>query len=475
VTKDDVGSYYVKVTNGIGEPTLSTKAVVTVHLKVVITQEPKEVTVNEGEKAEFTVQATGEEPLKYQWLKDGLKQSTTASYSMTTVRLDNNKISCIVSNAFSADTSAVVLLTVTPVYKVTFSDGVAAQSVKQGDKATEPAEPKKTGYEFDGWYSGSTKFEFNTPVTSDLYLTAKWAQTFTLTYHVNGGSGNPPAPEQIRGGESATIKPIGSISRAGCTCLGWGDNQKTYNGGDKLTITGNTILYAVWQATVTFSDPEGGTQSSPIKVIVDGKTPVGTLPTPSRGSNYTFAGWFNGNSQILGTSKIDASMTVTARWTMNKYTVTLNANGGSGGQQSVQVNAGANFSSVENSIIKPTWTGHTFTGWSTLKNSPSTVGVINSNGITVYAQWQPIKCTVTFTSQDPKFSPKTMTVNYGDKIPNPGIGQGNYWYGTDANNESNGCIYEGWYLNASGGQNVYTSDWKVTGNVTVTTTVSCPE
>ena len=54
---------------------------------------------------------------------------------------------------------------------------ISPQNVQRGEKATEPSPaPTKEGYIFDGWYlSGdSKKWDFNTYLTSDLILNAKW-------------------------------------------------------------------------------------------------------------------------------------------------------------------------------------------------------------------------------------------------------------------------------------------------------------
>lgn len=66
-------------------------------------------------------------------------------------------------------------------YTVTFdSDGgtlVDAQNVVENELAVEPADPKKEGYLFKGWYtSEGTKFDFSTPITSAITLTAQWQQ-----------------------------------------------------------------------------------------------------------------------------------------------------------------------------------------------------------------------------------------------------------------------------------------------------------
>ena len=52
------------------------------------------------------------------------------------------------------------------------------QNVEYEGKATEPA-PEKTGYTFDGWYLDEAEepFSFDTTITSDITLTAKWHVT----------------------------------------------------------------------------------------------------------------------------------------------------------------------------------------------------------------------------------------------------------------------------------------------------------
>lgn len=71
----------------------------------------------------------------------------------------------------------------TPVvyHTVTFdTDGgstVASQSVVDGETATEPVDPTKEDYTFAGWYDSNefeTEFEFDTPITADITLYAKW-------------------------------------------------------------------------------------------------------------------------------------------------------------------------------------------------------------------------------------------------------------------------------------------------------------
>jgi len=68
-------------------------------------------------------------------------------------------------------------------YTVSFNvDGgsaVASQTVEEGLSATQPANPTKEGYTFDGWYADqnfTTEFDFNTAITEDTVVYAKWTE-----------------------------------------------------------------------------------------------------------------------------------------------------------------------------------------------------------------------------------------------------------------------------------------------------------
>ncbi|MDR6199694.1 putative repeat protein (TIGR02543 family) [Microbacterium sp. SORGH_AS428] len=54
---------------------------------------------------------------------------------------------------------------------------VTAQSVvlESGATATRPADPARDGFTFDGWRRGDAAYDFATPLTGDLTLTAQWA------------------------------------------------------------------------------------------------------------------------------------------------------------------------------------------------------------------------------------------------------------------------------------------------------------
>lgn len=81
-------------------------------------------------------------------------------------------------------------------YTVSFNSNggseVQTQEIAKHEKATEPQEPTKDGYEFIGWYVGTEKWSFlSDTVTSDIILEAKWnAIEYKITYELNGGENN---------------------------------------------------------------------------------------------------------------------------------------------------------------------------------------------------------------------------------------------------------------------------------------------
>lgn len=91
-----------------------------------------------------------------------------------------------------------------PTHTVTF-DGqggsvTAPETVDHGVTATEPADPTRDGYTFDGWYNDATAgmpYDFTTPVTADVTLYAHWTQKVAPT---------PETPESPA--STQTVQPL---------------------------------------------------------------------------------------------------------------------------------------------------------------------------------------------------------------------------------------------------------------------------
>ena len=88
-------------------------------------------------------------------------------------------------NDFQGEPFTVTIKTLTVSFEVSGGSAVAAQSVVKGEKLARPADPTKSGNAFDGWYQDATfakAFDFETPITADVTLYAKWTPNdYTLT------------------------------------------------------------------------------------------------------------------------------------------------------------------------------------------------------------------------------------------------------------------------------------------------------
>ena len=145
---------------------------------------------------------------------------------------------------------------VTEVYTVTFDSygGTPvppAQEVEYGLTATKPADPTLKGYTFAFWYLGedeqnATAYDFDTPVTENITLTAKWnINKYTVAFNTDGGTPVPPAQE-VEYGHTAT-KPVEPTLK-GYTFDGWylGDEKYDFSAAVEQNIT----LTAKWHVTL---------------------------------------------------------------------------------------------------------------------------------------------------------------------------------------------------------------------------------
>lgn len=61
-------------------------------------------------------------------------------------------------------------------YKFDGENSTSYEYVKKGETVAEIT-PTRSGYKFDGWYLDGVKYDFNTPVTDDITLTAQWTES----------------------------------------------------------------------------------------------------------------------------------------------------------------------------------------------------------------------------------------------------------------------------------------------------------
>ena len=120
---------------------------------------------------------------------------------------------------------------------VTFlSDGESAapSQIRANTPADQPADPTKEGYTFIGWYNGESEWDFETPVTTGLILTAKWqVNQYTITFDTAGGSEVPSITQDY----GTTITAPANPTKTGYTFAGWDKTIPTTMPAGDMTIT----------------------------------------------------------------------------------------------------------------------------------------------------------------------------------------------------------------------------------------------
>ena len=176
----------------------------------------------------------------------------------------------------------------------------ATQIVQAGEKAIEPDVPSRQGYQFTDWYLDDTKYDFNTAVTGDMTLTAKWtANSYTITFDTGGGSAIAPITQDYGTAITAPADP----TREGYTFIGWDTEIPTTMPAENMTIKAQ---WRINRYTVTF-DTDGGSTVAPI--TQDYGTAITAPADPTRGG-YTFIGW----DKAIPATMPAGDMTITAKW-----------------------------------------------------------------------------------------------------------------------------------------------------------------
>ncbi|MBQ9208728.1 MAG: InlB B-repeat-containing protein [Oscillospiraceae bacterium] len=245
------------------------------------------------------------------------------------------------------------------------------------------------------------------PDTFALTITLVIAEKFTVTYDANGGDGTAPADDtEYAGNDTVTVKSEGSLTKDGYSFDGWNteaDGSGTaYAANGTFTITADTTLYAQWAAnqhTITF-DTDGG--SAVAAITQDYGTAV-TAPADPTKTGYTFAGW---DKEIPETMPAE-SMTITAQWTVNRYTMTFDDNGS---HSEYVLDYGTNLTDY---IPDIQWEGHTFMGW-----NPEVPETVPAEDMTFTAVWDTNVYTITFDSNGGSYV-APIVQDYGTKVIAP--------------------------------------------------------
>ena len=352
------------------------------------------------------------------------------------------------------------------------------------------------GKQFAGWntkedgsgdaYASGEGYKKDEPLT----LYAQWKPFYTITYDANGGSGTmEDNPDKKAEGAEYTIRDCGFTAPENKQFAGW--NTKADGSGtdyvpdEQYQKNESLTLYAQWDCLILYKANGGsGTMANGIKKFGDPYTIAenGFTPPQEVGCEYKFENW---NTQPDGSGDIYASrsgyekdepLILYAQWKPT-YTITYDANGGSGSMEPETKKKDENYKIAENGFTPPQKSGmiSTFKFWNTQADGngdtyePEDLYKINAS-MTLYAQWdeQPVSSTMRYEvnlyytetgpyvlSSSPK--PESFSKQYtpGETISLPEI-------------SLEGYEFLGWFTQPSGGTALTEGEtWSGTENRTV--------
>ena len=369
--------------------------------------------------------------------------------------------------------------------------------------------PTKSGYIFDGWkignstYSSGANFSCDTAANYNVVATfhakppCKWTTadacqkanpgytckstgtdgacwgvdkpfTYTISYNANGGSGAPGSQTKTHGTdlELSSDKP----TRRGYTFVNWNTKSDgsgtSYVSGAKYSTNVNITLYAQWISACKWTTADACQKANP---------------------GYT--------CKSTGTDG--------ACWDVATYTISYNANGGSGAPSNQTKTHGTD---LKLSSTKPTRSGYTFVNWNTKSDGGGTSytsgATYNKNAnITLYAIWKTnssggdttTKYTVSYNANGGSGAPGNQVKTHGSNLKlsstkptrsgftfvnwntkSDGSGT-SYAPGSTYSTNANLTLYAIWKTNASGGSvtKKYTIKFDANGGTGTTKEVVC--
>ncbi|MCK7488540.1 MAG: InlB B-repeat-containing protein [Bacillus subtilis] len=221
-------------------------------------------------------------------------------------------------------------------YTISFEEygGSTVSNITQnyGTNVVKPANPTKTGYTFGGWYVDS---EFSTPYAftymhaEDIILYAKWiANPYTISFDTNGGSAVGDITQDYLSELTAPTAP----TKDGYTFDGWYTTEAWTTAYVFSTMpAGNITIYAKWTLnnyTIDFVE-NGGSEVANITAAY-GSSVIGPV-TPTK-TGHSFEDWYSDPEltipYVFSTMPLNG-ITLYAKWTINQYTLSFDANGGS--------------------------------------------------------------------------------------------------------------------------------------------------
>ena len=325
------------------------------------------------------------------------------------------------------------------------------------------------GQEFKAWEIGGVEYNAGDGyvVLGNTEIKALWKDsaviptTFTITFNANGGTGSME-PVTVEEGSRYVLPACGFTAPAGQEFKAWEIGGVEYNAGDGYVVLGNTEIKALWKDsavipttfTITFN-ANGGTGSMEPVTVEEGSR----YPLPACGftapAGQEFKAWEIGGIEynagddyvVLGNTEIKALWKDSAV-IPTTFTITFNANGGTGSMEPVTVEEGSRYPLPACGFIPPV--NMQFSGWA-LSAGGSVIAdgaIMVTSNITLYAIWEPVpvnEFVVFFDGNGgtPAVS-SMMTIGHRLAFLPGAFRSGSY-------------CFDGWYTERNGGELITTS------------------
>jgi hypothetical protein len=283
-----------------------------------ITGQPSAQNVCPGANAVFSVTATGDPPLTYQWQKNQTNLSNGGHYSgVTTATLtitgaDSSDVAnyrCVVSNGGGNATSSEAALTLKTA--TGFTQQPAATNVCSGGTATFSVVATGDGTITYQWQKNQTNLSngghYSGVTTATLTITGADAND-VANYRcvVTAGCGSSTSFQALLGlcTANALLNPSFELGNVGGVATNWTGYQRAPNPTTVWSIqtasppAGAGTNYQ--QIANTSSTGGGGVRQNVSGCVV--------------GCKYSIAGWYRGNSTLYSTCRVKVSPTASTSW-----------------------------------------------------------------------------------------------------------------------------------------------------------------
>ena len=226
---------------------------------------------------------------------------------------------------------------------------------------------------------------------------------FIVTFDGNGGTGSME-PVTVEEGSRYVLPACGFTAPAGQEFKAWEIGGIEYNAGDDYVVLGNTEIKALWKDstvipttfTITFN-ANGGTGSMEPVTVEEGSRYVLPACGFTAPDGQEFKAWEIGGVEynagdgyvVLGNTEIKALWKDSAV-IPTTFTITFNANGGTGSMEPVTVEEGSRYPLPACGFIPPV--NMQFSGWA-LSAGGSVIAdgaIMVTSNITLYAIWEPV-------------------------------------------------------------------------------------